>query len=53
MRRSIILSSRILSFLKAVSPGPTIPHFWIGVRISLFHKHVYEMISISTPAEYH
>ena len=28
------------SFLKAISPGPCNPCFWIGVRISLFQKQV-------------
>jgi hypothetical protein len=40
VRLNIIRSKRILSFLKAVSPGPLIPDFWIGVRISLFQKQV-------------
>lgn len=40
VRRSIILSNKIFSFLNAYSPGPCIPFFWIGVRISLFQKHV-------------
>ena len=42
VRRNIILSRRILSFLKATAPGPIIPFFCIGVRISLFQKQVYE-----------
>jgi hypothetical protein len=40
VRRSIILSRRILSFLNATLPGPTMPFFWIGVKISLFQKQV-------------
>lgn len=40
VRRSIIRSRRILSFLNAIFPGPAIPCFWIGVKISLFQKQV-------------
>lgn len=40
VRRSIMRSRRMRSFLKADSPGPTRPFFWIGVRISLFQKQV-------------
>lgn len=42
VRRSIILSNRIFSFLNAVAPGPVIAFFWIGVKISLFQKQVCE-----------
>ena len=37
---NIILSSKMRNFLNAGLPGPSIPCFWIGVKISLFQKHV-------------
>lgn len=42
VRRSIILSNKIFSFLNAMAPGPVIAFFWIGVKISLFQKQVCE-----------
>ena len=29
--------------MKAILPGPTMPFFWIAVKISLFQKQVYKM----------
>lgn len=40
VRRSIIRSNSTRNFLKAASPGPAKPCFWMGVRISLFQKQV-------------